>query len=142
MRFTKAAGLSLILLALASCATVQSLTSTPPAFPPIEPGKGRVFIYRSGVIAFVFSSDTSDVMLNGEKVGKAHRTGVSYRDVKPGSYALTTSTTSKIVFFHLDAGEKKYVRLVNAVTGSYIFPELVDAAKGESEVSGLERLPR
>jgi len=136
----KAVGFSLLLLALSSCATVQSLVESPKAFPPIAEGKGRVFIYRTGFVAYVYGSDTSEVTLNGEKIGKANRTGVAFKDVVPGSYALTTVTTAKIVFFHLDAGEKKYVRLSNSLTGSYIFPELVDAAKGESEVSSLNRL--
>jgi hypothetical protein len=110
------------------------------AFPSLASGKGRVFLYRTSTIGSTFKLDTSDVLLNGEKVGKFIRPGVYFKDVLTGSYAVTTTMTAKVAFFHVDAGEKKYVKFDNDFFGSVIYPELVEPAKGEAEASNLNRL--
>lgn len=129
-----------LLLAFASCATVQSLVGGGPGFPPVEPGKGRVYFYRTGTIGSTFKIDTSIVMINGDKVGKFIRPGVYLRDLPPGNYAVTTTMTSKVVFFRLDAGDRKYVKFDSDFFGSVLRPELIDPRTGESDVSGLDRL--
>ena len=139
-RISKIFVCSVLLLAVASCATVQSLVGGGPGFPPIEAGKGRVYFYRTGTIGATFKIDTSIVMINGDKVGKFIRPGVYLKDLPPGNYAVTTSMTSKVVFFRLDAGDRKYVRFDNDFFGSVLRPELIDARTGESDVSGLDRL--
>ncbi len=79
-------------------------------------------------------------MLNGERLGKLDRRGVYYKDVPPGSYAATTTMTHRVVHFAVGAGERKYVRFSAGIFDSHMHPELVDAARGESEASRLERL--
>ncbi len=78
-----------------------------------------------------------DVLLNGVKIGRPSRPGVFFRDMPPGSYAVSTSMTPRVVNFALAAGEKKYVRLSSGFFASQMVPELVDAATGESESAGL-----
>ncbi|HLX81710.1 MAG TPA: DUF2846 domain-containing protein [Burkholderiales bacterium] len=140
MRSVKTFICSALLLAVASCATVQSLVGGGPGFPPVEAGKGRVYFYRTGTIGSTFKIDTSIVMINGDKVGKFIRPGVYLKDLPPGSYAVTTTMTAKVVFFRLEAGEKKYVKFDNDIFGSILRPELIDPKKGESDVSGMDRL--
>jgi len=134
MNFIKIFCFSVFLLAVSACATGLWLKEGAQAFPPLESGKGRVFIYRTSTFG---SAYTPDVLLNGEKVGKPDRPSMFFRDVLPGSYAVTTTLTSKIVNFYMGAGEKKYVKLNNSFFGSQMYPELVDSAKGEAEASGL-----
>jgi Protein of unknown function (DUF2846) len=129
-----------LLLALTGCAgglSPASSSGSAKALPPLDPAKGRVFIYRTSVYG---ASYTPDVLLNGEWVGKPDKRGVFFRDVLPGSYAVATSTTSKVANFSVGAGERKYVRLTSGFFEGRMLPELVDPAKGEAEVSGLEVL--
>jgi len=140
MRIVKTFVCSAFLLAVASCATVQSLVGGGQTFPPIEAGKGRVFVYRTGTVGSTFKIDTSIVLINGDKVGKFIRPGVYIRDLPPGNYAVTTTMTSKVAFFRLEAGDRKYVKFDNDFFGSVLRPELIDAKSGESDVSGLDRL--
>jgi len=104
------------------------------AFPPLEPAKGRVFIYRTSTIG---SESAPEVLLNGDKLGKLDRDSVIFRDVSPGSYAVTTTMTAKVVHFAMRAGEKKYVKLDRDLFGSHTYPELIDSAQGEAEASRL-----
>ena len=126
-----------LLLALTGCAGGLLPASSAKTLPSLDPAKGRVFIYRTSVYG---ASYTPDVLLNGEWVGKPDQRGVFIRDVLPGSYAVTTSTTSRVVNFAVGAGEKKYVRLTSGFFEGRMLPELVDPAKGEAETSGLEVL--
>ena len=127
----------MLLLAVSACSGGLPFMGSAQVFPPIEPGKGRVFFYRTSVLGDAY---TPDVLLNGEKVGKLDRRGVLYRDVPPGSYAATTTSTSRVANFSVAAGEKKYVKFSSGFFDSYIHPELVDPAKGEADTSGLTLL--
>lgn len=124
-----------LLLVLSGCAGGGGVKG----FPPLEAGKGRVFMYRTSSFGSVY---TPDVLLNGERVGKLDKPAVFYSDVPPGSYAVTTTKTSRVANFAVRAGEKKYVRLSSGFFETQMHPELVDPAKGESECSGLEVLPQ
>ena len=125
------------LLALTGCAGSLWPAASAKPLPPLDPAKGRVLIYRTSVYGATY---TPDVLLNGEWVGKPDQRGVFFRDVLPGSYAVTTSITSKVVNFAIGAGEKKYVRLTSGFFEGRMLPELVEPAKGEAETSGLEVL--
>jgi hypothetical protein len=50
---------------------------------------------------------------------------------------VATTKSSKIVNFAVRAGETKYVRLTGGFFDLHMHPELVDPARGESEVAGL-----
>lgn len=124
---------ALLALALQGCATVQSLTSSPPPVPAIEAGKGRIVFYRTN---FALETQVPNIILNGVSIGKPLRRGMFYRDVAPGSYAVTTSMASDIANFRVNAGEKTYVKL-NPGWGLRISPLLMDPATGEAESSGM-----
>jgi hypothetical protein len=134
MKIVKILWSSALLLALSACATGPLLKDSTQALPPLESGKGRVFFYRTNIIAATY---TPDVLLNGEKVGKPVQRGMFFKDVSPGSYAVTTKVTSEIVNFHVGAGEKKYIKLSYSFGFGRIYLELVDSATGEAEVSNL-----
>jgi hypothetical protein len=124
-----------LLLALSGCSGGLFSTGAPRSFPPLEAGKGRVYIYRTS--SYTGAAYTPDVLLNGVRVGKPGRRGVVYRDVAPGSYAVTTTITSSVVNFAVAAGERKYVRINAGLLKTQLLPVLVDQAEGEAEVSRL-----
>ena len=134
MRSTKIFCFGVALLAVSACAGGLWSTQAAQAFPPLDPGKGRVFLYRSSATGTAYAPE---VMLNGEKLGKLDRRGVYVRDVPPGSYAATTTMTNRVVNFSVSAGEKKYVRFDSGIFESHMHPELVDPAKGEAETGKL-----
>lgn len=126
-----------LLLALSGCAGGLWSGGGAKGFPPLDPAKGRVFIYRTSSFG---ASYTPDVLLNGEVLGKLDRPSLFFSDVPPGSYAVTTTKTSKVANFSVAAGEKKYVKLSGGVFDAFMHPELVDPARGEGEAAGLEVL--
>lgn len=126
---------SALVLAVAGCATGLWSNEAARAFPALDPGKGRVFFYRSSAMGSAF---TPDVLLNGERVGKLDRRGVFFKDVLPGSYAATTTMTSKVANFSLRAGERMYVKFTSSLFETHMHPELVDPARGAAEVSTLD----
>lgn len=137
MRAVKIFWLAALLLALAGCATGVWTKENAQPLPPLDPGKGRVFIYRGG------SWDTTyipDVLLNGVSVGKFNQVGVILVDVPPGSYAVATTISSKVANFGMATGEKRYVKLTGGFFDKHMHPELIDATKGEAESSGLRLL--
>lgn len=121
-------------LALQACAGGLFSKGAAQALPPLDPAKARVIVYRTSSMGATY---TPEVLLNGEKIGKPSRPGVFFRDVPPGSYAVTTTMTQKVVNFALAAGDKRYVRLASGFFASQLHPELVDAATGEAETSSL-----
>jgi hypothetical protein len=135
MTFLKIFLSSVLLLTVSACATGLWSNEPARAFPPLDPGKGRVFFYRSSAIG---SAYTPDVLLNGERVGKLDRRGVFFKDVLPGSYAVTTTMTAKVANFSLRAGERKYVKFISSLFETHMHAELVDPAKGAAEVSTLD----
>ena len=123
-----------LLLAVSGCATDLWTKGGGQALPPLDPGKGRVLVYRSSTTG---TANVPEVLLNGASVGKLARVGVIFRDVPPGSYAVATTMSAKIANFAVAAGEKKYVKLTGGFFDLHMHPELVDPAKGEAEVSGI-----
>lgn len=135
MKSAKIFWITALLLAASGCVTGLWTKEGAQAFPPLDPGKGRVFIYRSS--SYIGSPYVPEVLLNGERVGKLDQTGVIFRDVPPGSYAVTSTGISKVVNFAVGAGDRKYVRFASGYFESHMYPELVDPGKGEAEAAGL-----
>jgi hypothetical protein len=118
---------------VSGCATGLWTQESAQAFPALDPGKGRVFIYRSSM----GSQSVPEVLLNGERIGRLDRPGVIFKDVPPGSYAVTSTRISKVVNFAVGAGDRKYVRFSSGYFEPHMHPEMVDAARGEAEAAGL-----
>lgn len=122
------------LLALQGCGTLKSMTGSVPApLPAIEAGKGRIVFYRTN---FALESQVPYIVLNGVRLGKPLQRGVFYRDVAPGSYAVTTTIASDIVNFRVNAGERTFIKL-NPGWGFRVAPLLMDSTMGEAESSGM-----
>src|SRR4029078_9624556 len=102
---------------------------TAQALPPIEPGKGRVFIYRDSTRG---SPYVPDVLLNGERVGRLDQAGVIFRGVLARRYAVTSGRISTSVNFAMAAGERKYIRFSSGYFEQHMHPEMVDPASGGS----------
>ena len=116
-----------------SCASGPSLKERPVLLPVLEQGKGRIVFYRTQIVGGAYQPD---VLVNGQKVGSATRRGVFFRDFAPGKYAVTTTMTKDVVTLDLANGDKKYIKLSYSF-GFQIYPELVDATKGEAEALQL-----
>jgi hypothetical protein len=138
VRFFRFLPAVLALLLIAACATGPSLKEQAAAVPAIEPGKARIYFYRTSVDGGAYQPD---VLLNGKKVGDAIPRGVFFLDVKPGKYSITTTMTSQVVNLDIVSGEKKFVRFSYS-SGFNIFPELMDSATGEAESAELGYLPQ
>jgi hypothetical protein len=123
-----------LLLAVSACSTGLWTKESGRLLPPLDPGKGRVFVYRTGTMG---STNVPEVMLNGEKLGTFARPRLVFRDVPPGSYAAATTKSATVVNFAVRAGEKTYVKLTGGFFDANMHPELVDPAQGEADVSGL-----
>lgn len=121
---------------LAGCAGLFG-GGAPAARPALEPGKGRVFVYRGAALAGAFPPE---VLLNGENLGRADKRGAAWRDVLPGSYTVATTLNATVVHFNVAAGETRYVRLVSGFFDERVRPEIVDAAKGASDVADMPPL--
>lgn len=119
---------------LAGCGGFFSSGPKPPAPPPLEAGKGRVYVYRGAALAGAFPPD---VLLNGENLGRADRRGAAWRDVVPGSYTVATTLNADVVHFTVAAGETRYVRLASGFFDERVRPALVDAAKGAADVADM-----
>jgi hypothetical protein len=74
---------------LSGCATGPKYTEVASSFDALEPGKGRIFIYRPSSFG---AAVQPDVRLNGEVVGKAKPLGFFFVDRAPGEYEIVTST--------------------------------------------------
>ena len=134
MRSARTFCLTALLLSASGCASGLFSGGTAQELPPLEPGKARVLIYRSSTTG---SPYVPEVLLNGERVGKLDQAGVIFRDIRPGSYAVTASRISNVVNFSMGAGDRKYVRFTSGLFEKYMHPEMVDPARGESEAAGL-----
>ena len=104
----------LLLLLLASC-TLPS--AAPASFTPLGPGMARIVFYRD--VGYYDSATVLRVALNGAATGIMPRGEVFYRDVTPGSYAITFTPTRPVAnqFKTITpaAGQVLYVKLVAAI---------------------------
>jgi hypothetical protein len=108
-------------------ATAMSATSTP--------GTGRIYFYRTTVLG---AAVQPDIRLNGEKVGSAVPKGFFFVDRPAGNCEVSTSTeVERKLTFTLEPNQVRYVRL-NISMGffvGHVYGELVDEAKGASEIA-------
>lgn len=81
--------LPLLFVVLSGCATGPKYTEVASSFDALEPGKGRIFIYRPSSFGAAIQPK---VRLDGEVVGKAKPHGFFFVDHAPGEYEIVTST--------------------------------------------------
>ena len=129
---------AIIALLLAACASGPKYKEVQSSIPALAPDQGRIYFYRSGNI---FGSGIQpSVVLGGEKVGDATPGGFFFLDRKPGNYEVVLSTeVDRKLTFTLAKGQEQYVRMsvTLGVIVYRVYPELVDAATGKSEIQDL-----
>jgi hypothetical protein len=70
-------------------------------------------------------------------VGTAKPNGVFFRDLPPGKYTITTTMAQGTeVSVFLAPREEKFIRLTYRI-GFKVYPELVENATGQTEISNL-----
>ena len=135
-----AALLPLLFPLLAACTQPggPSLNQRYGGVPPPPEGLGRIYVYRDGFP--LFPAVAPDVIVNGRKVGEAAFASLFHRDAAPGRYeAFLTSDEENPVYFHLAAGQSRFLKAVIdlRVTGAKIVLELVPEAQGREEAADL-----
>ena len=138
MKTARILSAAIIALLLAACATGPKYAEVKSAIPPLATDQGRIYFYRSGNM---FGAGIQPVvMLNGEKVGDSVPGGFFFLDRKPGNYEVLLSTeVERKLTFTLVSGQEQYVRMsvTLGVIVYRVYPELVDAAHGISEIKDL-----
>lgn len=136
-RSVKAAIACLLLLVLAACAGGPQFDQVQSGFPPLAPGMGRIYIYRTTVMGAAIQPS---VKLDGETVGDAAPNGFFYVDRPAGTHQISTSTeVTRVLSLTLESGQVRYVRLgisFGFLVG-HVYPELVDDSEGMKEIKDL-----
>lgn len=126
---------ALLLLLLAACAVPPA--QEPAAFVPLAPGMARIVFYRD--IDYYEPAAVLTLSLNGNPVGALWRGNAFYRDVTPGTYAITFTPTRVVPYqfptITPGAGNVFYVKLIGV-------PDVVcSSAKGSGpgpcDISGF-----
>jgi hypothetical protein len=128
-----------IAVALAGCAASGPLNKEiASAIPAVPAGKGRIYFYRADTI--FGGAITSDILLNGNVVGKSERGSFFYVDANPGNFKATASTeVERELSFALAAGETKYVKssVSMGVLVGRVNLELVSPNTARTEITEL-----
>jgi hypothetical protein len=128
----------IVALGLTACASGPKYKEVEASIPPLAAGKGRIYFFRS---ANIFGSGIQPtVMLNGTQVGDSKPGGFFFVDRDPGNYEVLLSTeVERKLTFTLASGQEQYVRMsvTLGVVVYRVYPELVDAATGKSEMVDL-----
>ncbi len=83
-----AAAASLLLVAISGCSSRPTVSSV--TIPPIPPGEGRVWVYRSYDPSE--SLNMTQVTMNGVYAGYSQLGGAFYRDLPPGIYHVAVDS--------------------------------------------------
>jgi hypothetical protein len=129
---------ALVCLILAACATGgPKYAEVSKSVKALAPGDARVYVYRTAMLGMAVQPE---VRLDGAVVGRAQPNGFFYVDCKPGAHEIVTTTeVDRKLTFTLEPGQTRYVRLgisMGFFVG-HVYPELVDNAAAESEITGL-----
>ena len=140
--------LRIVLLALLVITTVSGCASGPEYkdigadIAPIEPGKGRVYLYRPQM-SFLY---VGGVTLNGEEVRVPSAGGFVYVDKTPGKYKVEVdAVTNESTTFDLEAGKEVYVRITIDAGGYFLYmitPQITDRETAIQEMQELNYMER
>jgi hypothetical protein len=126
--------LGALVICMIGCASGTKFTEFQSSITPLTEDMGRIYFYRTAVVG---AAVQPDVVLNGEKVGKAVPQGFWYLDRAPGEYQVVTTTeTKRTLSFTLEPGQTRYVRLdisLGVVLGQ-VHGVLVDEEKALKEL--------
>jgi hypothetical protein len=124
-----------VVVMLVGCASGQKYTEIASNISNLTPDTGRIYIYRTIVIAPLIRPD---IKINGEVIGSAVPNGFVYVDRKPGNYEIMTSTeVDRKLSLTLDKGQTRFVRL-DLSPGffvGHIYPVLVENEEGQKGIA-------
>jgi hypothetical protein len=128
---------------LASCASGTKFSAMQSSMPACNPDMGRVFFYRTAVIAPAIRPPIVVTGANyNQQVWKAKANGFFYQDLPPGSYTADIKmSVADNVSFTLDKGQTRFIKLnVIPVTilARHFYLELVDEQAGLKEIADCE----
>lgn len=131
----------MVVLVLASVSLLFSCAATGPKFfeyspqmHSLDPEMGRIFFFRPSSFGAALKPD---VLLNGEKVGKAVSWGFFYVDRPAGEYEVLTATEVKRkVTFILEKGSTRYIRFSTNMGFfvGHVYGELVDETTAMEQI--------
>jgi len=112
-------GAAVLLLALTSMGFAPrdlalAAATSPPGLAPVSPGTARIWIYRDYEPYQTLARP--NVRLNGAIAGISEPGGVFYRDLAPGTYAITVDSygtdVQQFVSVPVAAGQQVYVKVL------------------------------
>lgn len=131
-----------ILLALSTalafgCATGPEYKEIESDIAAIEPGKGRVYLYRPQM-SFLY---VGAITLNGEEVRVPSAGGFVYVDKEPGEYEVVVdAATNEAATFDMEAGEEIFIRITVDAGGLFLYtisPQFTDRDTAIREMQEL-----
>jgi Protein of unknown function (DUF2846) len=121
-------------LLISGCASGPSFAEASRSLPPLDPAKGRIYLYRTTVMGTAIQPD---IRVNGEVVGSAKPKGFLVVDRPAGQYQISTSTeVNRTLSLTLSPGQTRYVKLslsMGFMVG-HVYPELVENVQGSADV--------
>lgn len=128
---------------LTSCASGPKFSAMQSSMAACAPGMGRVFFYRTAVIAAAIQPEIVLKSANyNQEVWKARSGGFFYQDLPPGNYTADIKmSVADNVSFSLDKGQTRYIKLnVIPVTvlARHFYLELMDEPVGLKEIADCE----
>ncbi len=95
-------------LAIGGCASGQSIKDSKEAAAAVPSGKGRIVVYRTGMLGTAVQPAVS---VDGAKKGTCKPNGAFYADVAPGNRVVSAATEVKReTLVHVEEGKSSYVR--------------------------------
>lgn len=135
MKKTARLAFALVLCAFCfGCASGPKYAELEPQMAKLDPGKGRVYMYRTTPLGMALQPE---IKMNGEVVGVSKAGGFLWVDRVPGTYEIITATeVERKCSFTLDAGQLRYVRfgVSMGMMMGHVYGELVDEAEGAKEI--------
>lgn len=132
----------LLIAALSACATGPSLQESAAEFAPLSPDRGRIVVYRTGIMG---TGVQPTVTVDGAERGKCQPNGAFSVDVAPGERVVSARTEgSRQIAVNVEPGQTSYVRCsigFGFVIGQ-VNLEAVPRAVGESESAPLSLIGR
>ena len=136
MRLTRIL-LTLLVVLVVGCASGPEYKDIGSGISPIEPGKGRIYVYRPQ-LSFLY---VGAVTLNGEEVRVPAAGGFIFVDREPGEYVvLVDAVTDESATFELEAEKEVYIRITVDAGGYFLYtisPQITDRATAVEEMQKL-----
>jgi hypothetical protein len=129
--------LALFVVLAFGCATGPEYKEIQSEIAAIEPGKGRVYLYRPQM-SFLY---VGSVTLNGEEVRVPSAGGFVYVDREPGEYEVVIdAATNESATFEFEAGEEVFIRITVDAGGLFLYtisPQFTDRETAIREMQEL-----